>query len=251
MTWRRWPLTPDTAGRYYVLQFVDARTDNFAYVGRRATGTAAGSFLLVPSGWPGAVPSGTEVIEFPTQVATIVGRWACDGPADLAAVQALQGQLTLEPYGTAGPSGGIPAPATVPDELAFFEELRTWMQAFPPSAEDQEYQQRFAPLGLFDPVSPYPDCSHELARALTAGAGAGKQKMEAALTAGGPAPVVNGWTSTFHSFDYNLDHLGPGTIDSPAWRMPDRHASHRPPSWTAPIRSRRSPRPRAEPRGLR
>ena len=42
---------PDTAGRYYVLQFVDAWTNNFAYVGRRATGTAAGSFLLVPPGW--------------------------------------------------------------------------------------------------------------------------------------------------------------------------------------------------------
>src|SRR5690242_2924214 len=37
---------PDAAGRYYVLQFVDAWTNNFAYVGRRTTGTAAGSFLL-------------------------------------------------------------------------------------------------------------------------------------------------------------------------------------------------------------
>ena len=35
---------PDTAGRYYVLQFVDAWTNNFAYVGRRATGTAPGPF---------------------------------------------------------------------------------------------------------------------------------------------------------------------------------------------------------------
>ena len=39
---------PDTAGRYYVLQFVDAWTNNFAYVGHRATGTRAGSFLLAP-----------------------------------------------------------------------------------------------------------------------------------------------------------------------------------------------------------
>ena len=31
---------PDAGGRYYVLQFVDAWTNNFAYVGRRATGTA-------------------------------------------------------------------------------------------------------------------------------------------------------------------------------------------------------------------
>ena len=149
---------PDTAGRYYVLQFVDAWTGNFAYVGRRATGTQAGSFLLTPPGWEGNTPGGARVIEFPTTVGTIVGRWACGGQADLEAVQVLQGKLTLEPYGTAVPGGGIPAPAAVPDDLAFYEQLRTWMQAFPPSAEDQGYQQRFAPLGLLDPASPYRDC---------------------------------------------------------------------------------------------
>ena len=41
---------PDTRDRYYVLQFVDAWTNNFAYVGRRATGTAAGTFLLAGPG---------------------------------------------------------------------------------------------------------------------------------------------------------------------------------------------------------
>ena len=49
---------PDAAGRYYVLQFIDAWTNNFAYVGRRATGTGAGSFLIVPPGWPGQPGSG-------------------------------------------------------------------------------------------------------------------------------------------------------------------------------------------------
>src|SRR5215469_13022135 len=217
---------PDTHGRYYVLQFVDAWTNNFAYVGRRATGTAAGSFLLVPPGWQGGAPNGARVIEFPTTVGTIVGRWACDGPADLDAVRALQGKLALDPQGSPAAAMGIPAPAAVPEELAFFEQLRTWMQAFPPSAEDQEHQQRFASLGLLDPACPYRDCPPELAQALTAGADAGKRRMEAALTAGGLAPVVNGWTLTFHMFDYNLDHLGPGTVDDPAWEMSDRDASY-------------------------
>ena len=105
---------PDTAGRYYVLQFVDAWTNNFAYVGRRATGTAAGAFLLVPPGWQGDTPAGTQVIEFPTTVGTIVGRWACDGQADLAAVRALQNGLSLEPHGSPAPLKGIPAPAPSP-----------------------------------------------------------------------------------------------------------------------------------------
>ena len=52
---------PDTAGRYYVLQFVDAWTNNFAYVSRRATGTAAGSFLLVPPGWKSDPPDAAQV----------------------------------------------------------------------------------------------------------------------------------------------------------------------------------------------
>jgi hypothetical protein len=217
---------PDTAGRYYVLQFVDAWTNNFAYVGRRATGTSAGSFVLTPPGWQEDAPAGARVIEFPTNVGTIVGRWACDGPADLDAVRALQGKLALDPQACLAAAAGIPAPAAVPAGLAFFEQLRTWMRAFPPSRQDQDYQQRFAPLGLLDPVSPYADCPPELAQALTEGAEAAKRRMETALTAGGLAPVVNGWTLTFHSFDYNLDHLGPGTIDDPAWERPDQHASY-------------------------
>lgn len=50
--------------------------------------------------------------------------------------------------------------------------------------------------------------------------------MEAALKKGGLAPVVNGWTLTFHMFDYNLGHLGLGTIDDPAWKIADRGAGY-------------------------
>lgn len=39
---------PDTGGRYYVLQLVDAWTNDLAYVGNLATGPEAGSYLLVP-----------------------------------------------------------------------------------------------------------------------------------------------------------------------------------------------------------
>ena len=135
-----------------------------------------------------------------------------------ADVERLDGHVlsALEPHGVPAPTRGIPAPAAVPDKLAFFEQLRTWMQAFPPSEPDQAYQRRFAPLGLLDAASPYADCPPELSQVLTAGAEAAKQLMETTLKKGGLAPVVNGWTLTFHMFDYNLDHLGLGTIDDPA-----------------------------------
>src|SRR5690242_11826542 len=50
--------------------------------------------------------------------------------------------------------------------------------------------------------------------------------METALKDGDLAPVINGWRLTFHMFDYNLDHLGPGTIDDPMWKMADRTVSY-------------------------
>ncbi|MGW4650839.1 DUF1254 domain-containing protein [Kitasatospora sp. NPDC004289] len=216
---------PDTDGRYYVLQFVDAWTNNFAYVGRRASGTAAGSFLITPPGWQGEVPAHATRIPAPTRVCTIVGRWACDGPADLPAVRALQQVLTLE---TAGEAAGLPviAPGAQDDAPAFYRRLRTHLRAFPPSAREQEHQRRFAPLGLLDPaVDLLTAPSAELRDALTAGLAAGREEVEA-FTSHGTGPQQNGWKLTYHAFDYNADHLGPGTLDDPAWIVQDRDAAH-------------------------
>jgi hypothetical protein len=56
-------------------RFIDAWTNNLAYVGHRATGTDAAGFLLVPAGWDGTPEPGETVIHLPTHVATIIGRW--------------------------------------------------------------------------------------------------------------------------------------------------------------------------------
>jgi hypothetical protein len=209
---------PDTQGRYYVLQFVDAWTNNFAYVGHRATGTEAGSFLLVAHEWEGKVPRGVRMIRFPTNIATIVGRWAVTGEADLANVAELQERLTLTPT---APGDGVPdGDPSVPEDLRFFEQLRVWMAAFPPSERDRSYQQRFAPLGLLEAQSPYTHHASELADVLRHGLVAAKQKMEEALQAN-TSPIQNGWSLTYHVFDYNLDCFEIGALDDDAWKLPD------------------------------
>lgn len=214
---------PDADGRYYVLQFVDAWTNNFAYVGSRATGTAAGSFLLVASDWDGGAPADATVIRFPTTVATIVGRWAVDGEDDLPAVRALQSGMALTPSGS---GRGIPeVDPGVPEELTFFERLRVWMQAFPPAPRDLSYQRRFEPLGLFAEQSPYTDADAELAAALRAGLAAGREHMEQALTRGAGASQ-NGWNLTYHIFDYNLDFFEVGALDEEQWKLPDDETRH-------------------------
>ncbi len=218
---------PDTGGAYYVLQFVDAWTANFAYVGSRASGTVAQTWLIVPPDWHGTPTEPDRVIVAPTTVATVVGRFACTGPEDVPRVRALQDGLTLEPMEPGGLAAGLPAPdPDVPERLAFFERLRVWTAAFPPAEPDREYQQRFAPLGLLDPgVSPYRAAVPDWTLALASGLAAGRERVEAATRPPEDHPAGE-WRAALHLFDHNVDFLGPGTLDDPEWRIPDRRAGY-------------------------
>ena len=211
---------PDTDGRYYVLQFVDAWTNNFAYVGRRATGTGAQGFLLVPPGHEGEAPAGLTKIELPTRVASIVGRFACDGEHDIPAVAALQQQLKLLPLNRALiPPEGVPEPSPdAVDALAPLEQIRTYMRAFPPHSDDVTYQQKFASIGLLDDTCPYTSADPEL----EAGIAAGRAALEQATRAG--APNASGWRVLTDAFNYNTHFFGIGTVDSPQWQIADRSA---------------------------
>lgn len=214
--------TPDTQDRYYVLQFVDPWTNNFAYIGKRASGTGAGDWLLAPAGYDADVPAGATLVELPNRVAVIVGRVQVDGEADLPAVHALQDRFTLEPLGSAS-AEGIPTPAAgVAPDVAFWEQLRTYLQAFPPPPEDAEFLELAERAGLLDPEPFAPDA--ELAAALAEGIEKGKGLVES--IAGGANAEPGTWTSAKHMFDYNLDRCGPGTVDDPAWKIADRTTAY-------------------------
>lgn len=217
--------TPATGDRYMVLQFVDAWTNNFAYVGTRATGPGAAEVLLAGPGWKGTEVNAARRITFPTRVGTIVGRFACAGAHDLPGVAALQQRLALEPVAGPGPADAVPLPDFgIPEELTFFEKLRLWMAAFPPSEPEQAGQRRFAPLGLLEGHSPYLRPPTELAQDLRAGLREGRQRLERAVRASTGA-TVNGWRSAVHTFDYNLDHFEVGALDDPVWKVPDRQTA--------------------------
>ncbi|WAC57926.1 DUF1254 domain-containing protein [Gordonia sp. SL306] len=214
---------PDTDGRYYVLQFVDAWTNNFAYVGHRATGTKEGNFLLVPPGYDGTAEADETLIHFPTTVASIVGRWACTGGDDLSMVHALQDVTTLTPVDGDADAAGLPTlSAGVPDELLFFEKLRLWSQAYPPAPRDAVIERGLGEVGIADPgeTSPYADARPDFAAELVAGRKTGERNLQKALTSGS-SPQVNGWKLTFHAFDYNLDYFEVGALDDPQFKIAD------------------------------
>lgn len=91
---------PEMDGRYYSVQFTDPTSGaNFAYVGKRTTGTAAGAFFLCAPGWHGDLPSGMTRIEVPHRSALLVGRIFAADVDDRFAAYSLARQIKLQPLG--------------------------------------------------------------------------------------------------------------------------------------------------------
>jgi hypothetical protein len=89
---------PDMAGRYYCVQFTDpSNNTNFAYVGKRTTGTQAGDYLLTGPGWQGAVPSGVTQISSPNNAVLVIGRVLVYRDGDIPTAFDLAKQIQLKP----------------------------------------------------------------------------------------------------------------------------------------------------------
>ena len=87
---------PEMNGRYYSVQFTDPVSgSNFAYVGKRTTGTDAGDFVLVDRTWPGSVPDGMIRIDVPHRSALVIGRVFAGDDDDRSAAVALAEQIQL------------------------------------------------------------------------------------------------------------------------------------------------------------
>jgi hypothetical protein len=101
---REGPLTlhvPDFADRYYSIQFTDpANNTNFAYIGRRTTGTEAGDYLITGRGWTGSVPRPLKQLSSPNTSVIVIGRVFVENEGDLPTAYNLAKQIQLAPLRT-------------------------------------------------------------------------------------------------------------------------------------------------------
>jgi hypothetical protein len=89
---------PDMAGRYYSVQFTNTRKNtNFAYIGKRTTGTKAGDYLITGPGWKGQVPSEMTRISSPNNSPAIFGRTLVENDSDLPTAYEFAKQMRLTP----------------------------------------------------------------------------------------------------------------------------------------------------------
>lgn len=87
---------PEMGSRYWVLGFLDAWTNPWAYAGRRTTGGSAQRLFVYGPDWKGELPAGMHCISAPGNDVWIIGRILVDGnPIDLAVVHALQDRFTI------------------------------------------------------------------------------------------------------------------------------------------------------------
>lgn len=155
---------PDTQGRYYLMQIMDAWTNVFAAPGKRTTGAKEADFAIVGPGWQGTLPQGVKKIQAPTNLVWIMGRTQCNGKDDYAAVNAIQRQYTLTPlsaygkpytppgFGPADPSVDVTTPPVTQvakmDAATFFGRLALLLKDNPPAPADAPMVQKLAGLGI-------------------------------------------------------------------------------------------------------
>ena len=210
---------PEVTDRYYVMQMEDLFGTNPHFVGTRATGTGAGSYLLAGPGWDGETPEGIDaVLRFETDIIFIIGRTQSLGAGDEAALIAVQEGYDLKPLSALTGEPAQPTPPTrspVWDDEASRDErfigyvnfLLDFCQPTHPS--EIELMERFAKIGIA-PRAPFdPDSIDAPAKAaLLAGIESARGKI--AQKAGNLSETVDGWQglSVFGDRDfYDGDYL--------------------------------------------
>lgn len=136
----RIPTLPD-ADRYYVIELLDAHTNNFANLGPRNIPAAGADVLLVG---PGQQAGGGHAVSCPTSLVWLIGRVLVQGSEDLPRAYALEHGFRI--VASAGPA----RPRCVDDwcesgdgaggdgeAMAFFQNLFNALREFPPTQAEQ------------------------------------------------------------------------------------------------------------------
>jgi hypothetical protein len=204
---------PDTKGRYYTFQFIDAWTNNYHYASTRTMGSQDQKYALVGPGWKGVLPKDVIRVDCPTPTHFIIGRIFVADMKDVPVVNKLQEQVTMTPLSSYGKKYTPPKVPVVPakkytGDLAFFEQLGDTLVingALPADAGILGFMKE---IGLtvdhgFDPSGLSDGEKKSLAQAITDG------KAMLAAKADSLGKKVNGWAyadvlDEFFGTDYML-----------------------------------------------
>ena len=168
---------PTIADRYYSLQFIDAYSNNFLYIGSRMNDTRGGTYLVTGSNWQGTMPSGMKQIKAPTNSGLIGIRILVNGPDDVSNVHSIQDQFILSPLSVLEGKGNstssatttvgavtnasskeipvAPDPALIPKTgVTIYDEISSDMATNLPSQNDSAVIAKFKTIGIAPGLTP-------------------------------------------------------------------------------------------------
>jgi hypothetical protein len=144
--------------RYYSVQLIDLYTYNFAYLGRRTTGSNGGHYLIAGPSWKGSTPKSIDkVIRSESEIVYALYRTQLFDAKDIDAVRAVQAGYkvqTLSAFlGTKAPPAASaidwPKPADdMLDSPSMFRYLNFLLQFAPTNPGERKLMQRFAKIGI-------------------------------------------------------------------------------------------------------
>ena len=146
--------------RYFTVQFIDAYTHNFAYIGSRTTGNDGGNYLIAGPNWQGETPEGVDqVIQSETEFVFAAYRTQLFNPADLDNVKQVQAGYKAQPLSAflgqpapdVAPAIDFIKPLTAEEQRTspeFFNILNFTLQFCPTHPSEQELMARFAKIGV-------------------------------------------------------------------------------------------------------
>ena len=124
---------PPQTGRYFVLELMDAYTNNFHNIGTRNTAPGGERFALVGPDSDAAAPEGTTLLRSPTALVWVLGRVLVDGDADEEAARGFQAGFRIDGPATPAPPPSVAQWQQGGDEvLDFFANLARALHDFPP-----------------------------------------------------------------------------------------------------------------------
>jgi hypothetical protein len=138
---------PDFGSRYFSIAFLDAYTNNFAYLGTRINGGKGGSYLIVNPEWRGQPADRVQIIRAPSSHIIAIVRILIDGPADYEAVHRLQDALMLTPVVPAQARPDLIRPVSG-DAENFVAVVDQVLKDNPPPAADLPILKQLAPVGI-------------------------------------------------------------------------------------------------------
>ena len=190
--------------RYYSVMLADLYSCNYGYIGSRATGNGAGTYMIVGPSWKGETPAGVkQVFRCETEFSLVLYRTQLFGPNDIDNVKMIQAGYKVQPLsaflGKPTPPAapeikwlGIDKKSAAADTLAYLSFVLQFCPTTGTAEVEKPLREKFAKIGI-EAGKPYPPAQFtaEQKEAVISGIKSGMEKIKQKVATIGVNE--NGW----------------------------------------------------------